>query len=111
MASHALPVLPNRTAYLDDRPRLVTSRAAIAAHSAKGWLLLDVLATLPWDAIVVAATPSLGVMTARTIVLARALRLLKMFRLLRLLRLGRISGRLNAVGSRCTRAGGRMWRE
>ena len=98
-----------RSAYIDsNNSKLVTDPWQIARHYARTWLVLDIVASFPWDWV----TPPYGVLHFRepidtstgsgagTTQLSSMLRLFKLLKLLRLLRVARLLQLLGRIEER-----------
>lgn len=91
-ACFALDILLSfRTAYLDDNNVFVTVPRLIAGRYARGWLLVDVLSTVPFDRIA-------GSMTAEDSGALRGLKLIRVLRMIRLFRLVKLMKIINVNG-------------
>lgn len=82
-------VINFRTAYIDPAQRhsFVTDSRKIAVQYAKGWLAIDLAATVPFDDIIALFSPNVNLL------------ILKIFKLPRLLRLGRLMKKLDQLAS------------
>ena len=73
-----------RSAYIDQTATTIRDGATIARVYLKTWFTLDLLACVPFDAIVIAALPNTSTETLNGLMLLRILRLLRLARLLRI---------------------------
>ncbi|KAL6749390.1 hypothetical protein V8C86DRAFT_2849289 [Haematococcus lacustris] len=74
-----------RTAYVDHTATLIRDGKKIAAHYTRTWFLVDLVATVPFDALVSAFSSNLSQTQLTALALLRTPRLLRLIRLLRFL--------------------------
>ena len=74
-----------RVAYIDHTATMVREGGQIARHYLATWFVIDLLACVPFDQIVMAAVTNLNASSANAIMLLRTIRLLRLARLLRVL--------------------------
>ncbi|GLD92712.1 hypothetical protein PINS_up001291 [Pythium insidiosum] len=91
----AFDILVNmRTAFFDDERTLIFDARHIFWRYAKGWLLLDVLSTMPIDEIAVLLVGSQQSVSYLPTKLLRLFRIARLLKLARLIKLSRVFGRL-----------------